>query len=1144
MSLLEQAGAPKSKDAKFVPLFMDRAFTGLYTQRSPLRDPSDWATSRFYGGRPDALIDGLNIELTNRLTLQRRPGLADFSTATYPTPPNRCFPFQLTDGTIRVIVDTDETATLILSQVTAGSPAVYTGVFPSGGANAYAGMKFTVAGYVNAQNNGTFVCTASTTTTLSLTNTAAITEVLAGTAHSTGAVYYDHQSGSTKTLLFAKTAGAGQSHFIAVAGVLFIGDGVETWKYTPDNVNGEIWNWGIDTPTDAPGLTVTEAGAATTEWQASTFFSTMGIIVDSNGDAEQLVSVNNNGVNPGTQFGTSSVGGPPWNHTIGGATTDGTVTWRNIGTLLPWAATTTYSDFAYARDHVGNTFSATLFDAPSNSIYFLTSLANSDKTGALGPAPFFGKPPFNGVAANTYHEPAFANASTKWLCEGNGIFPQWSSGMSTTPNTSVVEYPLPPAPDQTAYIHASTNSGTTAASFAHPNWATATGGFTPDKHLVWVNLGSATWAATHVYTAWRSATDTSFSCIQDSNGDLQVCIQSGTSGLLEPTWATEYGSPTPDGNPATGSGAAKWVNVGIARNWNSNKAYHLPLVGFSPPTDLNPYGGSAISDSNAKTQYCTASGLSGGSAPSWDVDTGDSTTDNQITWYNNGPFVQASFTWSQGLQYVYSFKARAANDSYVSDAPPLWANALGNPTGSATGAVSSASPKAIITTGNPGAVVTLRGKGSLDPQVDTIEIFRTTDGGATFLFLTDVPNPASVGGDAGDWSVNDYMSDTPTSTLPGLNPLIQAPINGVNDPPNDAFLPMVYNFQRIWGAVGSNVYFSGGPDVLVGNPNEAFYSADVMPFLANVARLVKTSQGLVTFLTNSIELIGGGPLTSSFFSVTLSPGIGLLSYNALDVYGGEIYFFSSDGQFKMLSPQLQLSNFGFPIGDQFAGASAASHVNNWNPANVYVSMLQSGLDAAVFISDGLTGWFRCNPRQVPGGFSGAEPIWSPFAAVTGGCQMVQTVETTPGIKKLLVGATSANQKILQRDLSLFQDGGVSFPAHFVMGSIMLANPGQLAVLKFIEMDLSGVAFRPTVSFLLNEISGSFTAFAQAPVSDPPSIYGTTITPATYSPNRYYFSGNESLARCRHLQIKVDLGMNAVGSELYNLTIFGRLMVEP
>jgi hypothetical protein len=112
-----------------------------------------------------------------------------------------------------------------------------------------------------------------------------------------------------------------------------------------------------------------------------------------------------------------------------------------------------------------------------------------------------------------------------------------------------------------------------------------------------------------------------------------------------------------------------------------------------------------------------------------------------------------------------------------------------------------------------------------------------------------------------------------------------------------------------------------------------------------------------------------------------------------------------------------------------------------------------------------------------------------------------------------------------------------------MGSIMLVHRGQLAVVKFLEADFSGASYTPTVSFLLNEISGTFTPFSLLPQFDPPSIYGSSFAPTSYSPNRYYFSGTGKLARCVHLQVKVDLGTRSTGDEIYNLTIFGRMFVE-
>lgn len=1119
---LEQSGAQPQKQPKDVPLFIDRAFTGIYKQRSVLHDPSNVVETKYYGGRPDALWEGINVELTNRLTLQRRPGLSAFSDAIYPTPPNRAFSFELLNGTIQIIIDTDDTGNLTVNSVatSCGSHTSYSGAFPNGGSDAYVGMLFQITGFVNGTNNGTFVCVGSSTSNITLENSQAIAETAVATAISAGAVYYDQQTGGLKILLFGKKPGAGETHFVSVAGIMYAGDGVDTWKYTPGNPNGTIWNFGIVGPTSPPVVTVVSAGAAAVSWQAATWFSTMGILVDSNGNAQQLIGVNNDGSNPSSQFGTSSIGGPPWNHTVGGLTVDGTVTWRNIGTLKDYLANTIYSNFEFNRDN-GTATSSTIFDTPSNAIYVCNGFANFETSTAQ-------KPGFNGVPGSVYGD----SHVITWKCIGP-ISPAiaWHPGQFIgSIFTFAVEYPNNPAPNQTAYIHEVTaTGGTTNASFAHPHWSTDVGGFTPDNQLLWINLGSATWTALTQYKAWLNSTRTDFSCIEDTNGNLQVCIQAGASGASIPTnWGTTYGS-------TTGDGGVIWVCVGTATTWVSNAIYYLPKDGFSAPTSSNPFGGASVKDSNSNIQFVVDSGFSENPGPpAWLTNVGDLTVDNTIVWYNNGPFVAKSFSWTQGHQYVFAYKARTTTDLADSEAPPMWPNPLGTPLGSETGAVSSASPVFVITGSNAGAVVTISGPGSTDPQVDTIEIYRTADGGSTFLFLTDIPNPSTVAGVAGTWTLQDFMPDTATATLPGLDPEIQAAINGVNDPPPSNFLPMVYNFQRIWGAAGSSVLWSGGPDTLVGNPNEAFSASDEFTYLATVTRLVKTSQGLITFLTNSIEIIAGGPLTSSFYTVTLASSIGLLHFDALDTYAGEIYFFSSDSQFKTLSPALALSNSGFPLGEQFAA---------FNATEVRVAVLQSGVDSCIFVSDGTTGWYRVNPRQIPGGPSGLEPVWSPFAAITNGCQMVQSVETTPGIKKLLVGSALAGQKILKRDLTVFTDNGTSYPANFVMGSITLAHPGQIAGLRFIEADFSGVSYQPTISFLLNEISGSFTPFTAAPQFDPPDIYGATITPSSYSPNRYYFAGTQAPARCRHLQILVDFGVNATGSEMYNLTIFGRLFTE-
>src|SRR6266566_8083259 len=75
-SPLMSAGAPpKNKQARFVPIYTGRFFTGLWTNRSPLRDAASTRyEEKVSGARGDAFISGTNLETSNRSTIIRRPG--------------------------------------------------------------------------------------------------------------------------------------------------------------------------------------------------------------------------------------------------------------------------------------------------------------------------------------------------------------------------------------------------------------------------------------------------------------------------------------------------------------------------------------------------------------------------------------------------------------------------------------------------------------------------------------------------------------------------------------------------------------------------------------------------------------------------------------------------------------------------------------------------------------------------------------------------------------------------------------------------------------------------------------------------------------------------------------------------------------
>jgi lysophospholipase L1-like esterase len=77
---------------------------------------------------------------------------------------------------------TTASLTLTAAGTASGGVTAYVGTFPNCGTNACVGAFFTVAGFTNGANNGTWAATASTTTALTLANTAGVAETHAGTA--------------------------------------------------------------------------------------------------------------------------------------------------------------------------------------------------------------------------------------------------------------------------------------------------------------------------------------------------------------------------------------------------------------------------------------------------------------------------------------------------------------------------------------------------------------------------------------------------------------------------------------------------------------------------------------------------------------------------------------------------------------------------------------------------------------------------------------------------------------------------------------------------------------------------------------------------------------------------------------------------
>lgn len=429
-------------------------------------------------------------------------------------------------------------------------------------------------------------------------------------------------------------------------------------------------------------------------------------------------------------------------------------------------------------------------------------------------------------------------------------------------------------------------------------------------------------------------------------------------------------------------------------------------------------------------------------------------------------------------------------------------------------------PSSLIKPVAQGVQITL--VASTDPQVNQIWVFRTADGGSTYLNLPTSPYPNTSG------NVTDNAPDTQ------LNILQQAAVVLENSPPPQGALDPVLYLGLVWVHVGNAVYFTRIASAVVGNTYEDFPPANVFTFPETVIRKVPINNGLLIFTTSNIFIIAGqNTSTSILFSAPFLSGYGVQSWNAVWIDGSIIYFFTSDNRLIRLDPSSGVEDMGFPIGDQLATFSASS---------VYVTYhSRTSNDAALYVGDGSTGWFRCNPNQAPdGAITG--PVWSPKASIVGGCGALVAMETSPGVHQLMIGGTDVNKPVLVRDSSYttFTDNGSAYPANYKMGSIVLAQPGQVAIMRFITCEFIRTGTSPVVSVLLGEISGSFENISGYVVNDPPYLAAST----SLFNNRYYFkqtvAGNPPLPTvARHLQISVDYGASdSVQNELLSMTING------
>lgn len=561
------------------------------------------------------------------------------------------------------------------------------------------------------------------------------------------------------------------------------------------------------------------------------------------------------------------------------------------------------------------------------------------------------------------------------------------------------------------------------------------------------------------------------------------------------------------------SPALTFSDTGISASGTEPTLPSTDIVGIQPPNNAptlvftqqgtawkaseDVTTSSVIVDSNGGIEDCTTAGTTGTTPPTWPTNMGATVTDGSAVWTMKG---SQPLSPIQGYQYYYCF------------------------TNSATQNNSGVSPLSATTGPMAGFAVTVSGSGSTDPQVDTISIFRNTDGGGIYYLLAQIPNTTT-------WSYEDLIPDT------GLDTGVFAPVAELNHIPPTGVNGIVWWGSRMWGFVGNNLYCSTGPDnaallnvVFNGVTAECWIPTNQFAFDAPITRLFVTQVGLLVWTTKDIWLLSGTTV-GNYASQLLLAGMGLRNFYAADIDGETIFAYTADRQLLAISVSSGATELGFAIGDVLE--------TTFDPTVSRVSRHVSGSrDNAVYVANGSTGWYRLTPA-VPGD---GTPAWSPLAtfAGTGGCGFVQSVETSPGVKQLLLGTTVANQPIYARNLSVFSDGGTTYAWSATVGSLLLANPGMLAEVESITLDASASGTAPTLSVILDEIGGSFVPLPDF-VNDPPQLNASV---SLYSQRFYLQAASSKLPQlCRHMQVQVGGPAADTPDEVYGITVRGALLPE-
>jgi hypothetical protein len=644
-------------------------------------------------------------------------------------------------------------------------------------------------------------------------------------------------------------------------------------------------------------------------------------------------------------------------------------------------------------------------------------------------------------------------------------------------------------------LQSATIAGNTGG--AEPTFSATPGANTPDGTTNWHTMGtgssSQAWQFNHAYRYGDAVVGQVATGPTTTEPQLFGLFNEGTtgiSGLTLPAWQNGIGTITHDST----DNSMQWTNMGVVHTWSDIG----PGIHVVPGAQLNQ-DAYTILDPNGYLQQVKQGGKTGAVPPTspgnpWNQSTGGLTQDGGVVWINKGP---VAISADYPTQYGYAYENSKTLD------------------------ISNMSPPSAPITLAEGNQVVIQGPVSSNPDIDTVVLYRILQNGSTFLYLDQI----AVTPSQGTWTYNDTTPDS------GLNISIQAQVNGEGTPLPSGATCMEYHVGRIFAAVGNVVWVSSGPDAVAsGSSGNAGFDI-TFTAQSKIIRFWVSSVGLLVFTVRDIYRItgDGAPAASGGTPLVMTryiDNVPLLNYDAFGIFLTTPYLLTGKKMVGALDPSAGIVEASFPIADL---------VEDLDPRSAYVTFhSESSEDTALYVSDGASLWYRMAPTSAPE--QGAN--WSTPALIEGGMSAVQSVEVEPGEYNLLLGPPTSGGPILKRDMTVNTDNGATYPVHTEIGSIVLAEPGQMAGMAWMTLEAEPVGTPPALSVLLQEIEGEFEAVPRTR-QDPPNL---PPSQSIYS-NRHSMLQNQQPVWCRHFQFAIDWPEEDAANELLTFTVFGETWQE-